>query len=115
MHIDISHFDQLTFIVRYVPSNAKPVERFLKSLELHSHNADDMTNQILKLIENFGLDINDCRAQSYDNAAKMAGIYTDLQAQIKALNPLAHFVPCTAHFTNLVVCAAADCCCLCCC
>lgn len=107
---DISHVDQLTVILRYVLPNGKPVERFVKFLELHSHGAEDMANQILKLLKNFGLDIKDCRAQSYDNAANMAGIYTGLQARIKSLNPLAYFVPCAAHSANLVGACAADCC-----
>ena len=107
---DISNVDQLTFILRYVLPNGKPVERFVQFLELHSHGAEDITNQILKLIDNFGLDIKDCRAQNYDNAANMAGIYTGVQARIKTLNPLAHFVPCAAHSANLVGACAAECC-----
>lgn len=40
----------------------------------------------------------------------MAGIYTGLQARIKSINPLAHFVPCAAHSLNLVgACAAESC------
>ena len=62
------------------------------------------------MIDNFGLDIKDCRAQNYDNAANMAGIYTGVQARIKTLNPLAHFVPCAAHSANLVGACAAECC-----
>ena len=107
---DISNVDQLTFILRYVLPNGKTVERFVQFLELHSHGAEDITNQILKLIDNFGLDIKDCRAQNYDNAANMAGIYTGVQARIKTLNPLAHFVPCAAHSANLVGTCAAECC-----
>ncbi|KAG7172178.1 hypothetical protein Hamer_G009519 [Homarus americanus] len=41
------------------------------------------------------------RGQSYDNAATMSGIYTGLQARIKAMNPLAYYVPCAGHSLNL--------------
>lgn len=44
--------------------NGTPVERFVKFLELHSHGAEDMSNQIFNLIDNFGLEIEDCRALS---------------------------------------------------
>ena len=40
----------------------------------------------------------------------MSGVYTGLQSRIKAVNPLAHFVPCTAHSLNLVGVAAAGSC-----
>jgi len=32
----------------------------------------------------------------------MSGIYSGLQAKTKAVSPLAHFVPCSAHSHNLV-------------
>ena len=107
---DLSHVDQLTFIVRYVSQDGRPTERFLKFVELHGHGAANMTDVITKLIKDIGLNIMNCRGQSYDNASNMAGIYTGLQARIKELSPLAHFIPCAAHSLNLVgVCAAESC------
>ncbi|KAG7171643.1 hypothetical protein Hamer_G014783 [Homarus americanus] len=50
------------------------------------------------------------RGQSYDNAANMSGIYTGLQARIKAMNPLAYYVPCAGHSLNLVGTSAASSC-----
>ena len=99
---DIAHADQLTFIVRYVQPNGKPVERFIRFIELHGHGAENMEAVVTKLIENLGLDISDLRGQSYDNAANMSGIYSGLQARIRELNPLAHYVPCAAHSLNQV-------------
>lgn len=40
----------------------------------------------------------------------MSGMYTGLQARIKEVNPLATFVPCSAHSLNLVGECAVDCC-----
>lgn len=51
-----------------------------------------------------------CRGQSYDNASNMSGIYKGVQARMTELNPLAVFVPCSAHSLNLVGSAAATCC-----
>jgi hypothetical protein len=107
---DVAHIDQLTFIVRYVKENGKPVERFIRFIELYGHGAANMTDVITQLINDMGLNMDNCRGQSYDNASNMSGIYSGLQARIKEINPLAHFVPCAAHSLNLVgTCAAESC------
>lgn len=107
---DVSHVDQLTFIVRYVQPDGTPVERFLGFIQLLGHSAENMAGVVTRMIEDLGLDIRNCRGQSYDNAPNMSGIYTGLQAKIKALNELAYFVPCAAHSLNLVgACAAESC------
>lgn len=54
------------------------------------------------ILQNMGIDINNCRAKCYDNATNMSGIYRGLQTRIKKLNPLIKWVPCTAHTLNLV-------------
>ncbi|KAJ8969427.1 hypothetical protein NQ314_001769 [Rhamnusium bicolor] len=66
------------------------------------HKAKDIENALLKSLENNGLDIMNCRGQSYDNASNMSGIYSGLQTRIKTINPLADYVPCAAHSLNLV-------------
>ncbi|GFX01116.1 hypothetical protein TNCV_4580821 [Trichonephila clavipes] len=59
-----------------------------------------------------GLDIINYRGQAYDNAAMMAGCYTDVRQRIKDINPNAEFVPCSNHPLNLVCVHAAslECC-----
>lgn len=61
-------------------------------------------------LKNYDLDIANCRRQSYDNASNMSGAYSGLQARIKEVNPLAVFVPCSAHSLNLVGSCAAESC-----
>lgn len=39
---DISHKDQLSFILRYVSENRKPVERFLCFIENSGHKAEEL-------------------------------------------------------------------------
>uniref|UniRef100_A0A2S2RAD6 Zinc finger MYM-type protein 1 n=1 Tax=Sipha flava TaxID=143950 RepID=A0A2S2RAD6_9HEMI len=56
------------------------------------------------------IDINLCRGQSYDNASNMSGPCSGMQAIIKAKNPFADFIPCTAHSLNLVGQSTVDCC-----
>ncbi len=37
-----------------------------------------------------------------DNGSNMSGKYSGLQARIRGKNPLADYIPCFAHFLNLV-------------
>ncbi|XP_044591536.1 zinc finger MYM-type protein 1-like [Cotesia glomerata] len=99
---DIAHVDQLTIIIRYVRDNGEIVERFLEFIPNIGHKAKDIENALLKSLENNGLDIVNCRGQSYDNASNISGIFLGLQTRIKTINPLADYVPCAAHYLNLV-------------
>ncbi|XP_013782579.1 zinc finger MYM-type protein 1-like [Limulus polyphemus] len=103
--------NQLTFIVRYVGSHGRPIKRFINFVEVHSHKAENLANVVKDVItEDLSLDISNLRGQSYDNASNMAGAYSGLQARIKELNELVHFVPCTAHSLNLVGVSSVDSC-----
>jgi len=73
------------------------------------HKADDMANAVFSVLKKYDLNINHLRGQSYDNASNMSGIYAGLLAKIKSVNPLANFVPCSAHSLNLVGTNAVDC------
>jgi len=73
---DISHIDQLTFIVGYVTQSGKPVERFIKFVDIHGHGAENLAEVFTNIIDDVGLQIGECRGQSYDNAANMAGMYS---------------------------------------
>ncbi|KAK4881074.1 hypothetical protein RN001_004393 [Aquatica leii] len=106
---DLVHVDQLTVIVRYVVSG-KPVERFLTFLQTGSHKAEVLATSLLEFLEKEGIDFDNCRGQSYDNANNMSGRYTGMQARLKDKNPVAVFIPCAAHSLNLVGQAAASCC-----
>ena len=106
---DISKVDQLTLIIRYVLPTG-PVERFLIFLGMESHTGAELCQRLLSFLKQHEIDIKDCRGQSYDNASNMSGKYIGLQAQIKALNEYAEYIPCFAHSLNLVGQCAADCC-----
>ncbi|CAG9822955.1 unnamed protein product [Phaedon cochleariae] len=107
---DISHFDQLTFIIRYVQLNGIPTERFICFIQNVGHKSESITDCILSFLAEKNINIKFCRGQSYDNASNMSGVYTGVQARIKEVNPLAQYVPCSAHSLNLVgTCAAESC------
>lgn len=59
-----------------------------------------MVDAILEFLKSSGLVILDCRGQSYDNVKNMSGIYQCVPIRTLALNPLAVFVPCSAHSLN---------------
>lgn len=99
---DMAHIDQLSLILRYVDQEGVPVERFIKFIQLDNHSSSCLASTVFAELENLGLDIMNCRGQSYDNASNMAGKYSGLQARIKDVCPLAEYIPCSAHSLNLV-------------
>lgn len=101
---DVSHTDQLAIVIRYVHSETGlPVERFLKFISNPGHKAEDLFTAVTKVMNDLNIDLTNCRGQSYDNAANMAGMYNGLQTKIKdRVAPSADFVPCAAHSLNLV-------------
>jgi len=47
---DISHIDQLTFIVRYVTQSGKPVEQLKKFVDIHGHGAANLAEVVTNII-----------------------------------------------------------------
>lgn len=107
---DISHIDQLSFILRYVLPSGAAVERFLKLIDNPGHKGEDMFDAVLETLAIFDIDILNMRGQSYDNAANMRGIYKGLQSRIQKENPLADYVPCAGHGLNIIGSNAAKSC-----
>jgi len=98
------------FAARYVNKKGFSVERFLKFIVMEGRDAEHLTNNVINILKDLKISINNRRDQSYDNASDMAGKYSGVQARIKNINPLAHFVTCSAHSLNLVGSCAAQCC-----
>ena len=102
---DISHRDQISQVLRYVKldgTNVEVVESFVDFVETKGKTAEKLTKLIVEKLQADGLDIQDCRGQSFDNAAVMSGVHSGVQARINAINPKAQFVACTNHSLNLV-------------
>ncbi|XP_050063061.1 zinc finger MYM-type protein 1-like [Aphis gossypii] len=106
---DEGHIDQLTVIFRYM-ENLIPVERFLTFLPNSGHTGKAIAETLIHFLNEYNIDIKDCRGQSYDNAANMSGKYNGMQAFIKRVNGYAIFVPCCGHSLNLVGKTAANSC-----
>ena len=105
-----SQDNQLCFTVRYVKPTG-PVERFLAFLPMEGHTAQQIFDSLVQYTSEKGIDLANCRGQSYDNASNMSGKYNGVQALVKAkFGAVAEYVPCYAHSLNLVgVCAAQSC------
>ncbi|KAB0805389.1 hypothetical protein PPYR_02359 [Photinus pyralis] len=107
---DISHMDQLTFILRFVDEKGDIQERFFGFLKIDGHDAAHLENVVLTYLQDLTLNIDYCRGQAYDNAANMSGKYTGQQARIQAQVDTATYVPCSAHSLNLIGISAAESC-----
>ncbi|CAH2315362.1 zinc finger MYM-type 1-like [Pelobates cultripes] len=107
---DSSHTDQLAFILRYVKEDGLPVERFLRFIPNPGNKSEQLAEVVLTTLKSYDLDIANCRGQSYDNASNMSCHYRGLQARILERNPLAVYIPCSAHSLNLVGKHAAESC-----
>ena len=66
--------------------------------------------RLLTFLDQHGIDIKECRGQSYDNASNMSGKYNGMQAIILEKYKFAVFIPCAAHSLNLVGKCVAECC-----
>lgn len=92
---------QLALTFRYI-KDGLVVERFLQYISIYAHGAEYLTDVILDFFNLSGINIQNCRGQSYDNAANMSGQYSGLQARIMEVNSKAIYVPCASHSLNLV-------------
>ena len=106
---DMLNVDQLTLIIRYALPTA-PVEKFIKFLDMDSHNAEHLQDKLLTSLNENIIDIGNYRGQSYDNASNMSCRYNGLQARIKQLNEFTEYVSCFSHSLNLVGKCDAECC-----
>jgi hypothetical protein len=75
---DNAHIEQMLQIVRFVEIQHDSVEvkeAFIDFISLDVKTAEIITVEIKKL-EQDGLNLEDCRGQSYDNQATMAGVHS---------------------------------------
>lgn len=104
---DISKVDQLSVVLRYVVHSDKSFlvkESFMGFVAMTSSTADAVSEAALELLDKLNIPIGKIRAQGYDGASVMSGVYNGVQAKIKEkLDNPAPFVHCSAHNLNLVL------------
>jgi hypothetical protein len=58
---DITHIDQLTFILCCISTDGTPVKRFVKFIAIEGHDAETLTNVILSTLNDLEIPISNCR------------------------------------------------------
>jgi len=92
-------------VIRYVhihETNVEIKESFTDFIEIHEKTSEALATEILSKLDADSLRFEDCRGQTYDNAAVMAGRRTGVQTRIREKNPRALYDPCDSHSLNLV-------------
>ena len=96
--------------MRYYLSDGHVVERFLEFIPIEHHDGKYLFEVLQNVLKSHGIDIANCRSQSYDNASKMSGIYSGVQARFSEINTFAEWTPCAAHSLNLAGFTAVESC-----
>ena len=103
------HAGAKELMIMYVQDDGTIVDRFLKFIDSNGqHDAELITNHILRTLTEYDINLDNCRGQSYDNASNLSGKYTGVQARLKALNPLIHYITWSTHSLNLIGSCAAE-------
>ena len=80
---DCSNKEQMSLVLRFVDSDLNIREDFIKFIHCKWGLAGaDLAAVILKALEGFSLNIEDCRGQGYDGAGAVAGYINGLSAYI---------------------------------
>ena len=102
---DIGHEEQVSKILCYVlideNRKVKIKEVFLGFFQIDKKDAGSLVNKILQKLDQDKISIIDCRGQTYDNTAFMAGVRGGVQQKILEVNPKAVYVNCENHSLNL--------------
>ena len=105
---DVSNKDQMSIVVRYVADNAS-VERLLSLTVLEDKSGDGHATEILRCLNEHGIDVEKLHFQSYDFTACMSGQYNGchkkLNEKIQKGFPgkVIPYIPCQAHWLNTFV------------
>ena len=77
---DANHKEQLTLFLRFYNYKSFGVEEHsIGFVDVNRTTSEVLTANFLKYLTEAGLDISNCRGQSYDNEANMKGIHSGVQ------------------------------------
>lgn len=98
---DISGQEQESICLHYVDNDLKPHEEFTGLYSVSETTGKGLARVVKDVLLRLNLPLHGLRGQTYDGAAYMSGSM-DRQALIKQEQPLALYVHCGAHCTNVV-------------
>ena len=101
---DCSNKEQLSLVLRFVDKDCNIREDFLGFLYCKwGLTGQSLAKLILDAIDNFGLNIADCRGQGYDGAGSVSGHINGLSAHILRKNQKDIYTHCHSHRLNLSI------------
>ena len=99
---DCAGLEQLSVCMRYV-RNSKVYERLLLLVEVSDCFGAGIAQQLLKVLENVGVNRNFMVGQCYDGAASISGHKNGVLKHIKDQYPSAIYMHCALHRLNLCI------------
>jgi hypothetical protein len=102
---DNANVEKMSQTVRFIEIQRDLLEMnevFIDFNLLDVKTAQIITEEITNKLGRAGLNLEDCRSQSYDNQATMADVYSGVQKRNFDLNPLAVFIPRNNYSLSLV-------------
>ncbi|VDI45245.1 Hypothetical predicted protein, partial [Mytilus galloprovincialis] len=100
---DVSSKEQLGIVLPYLVNGVTSVEKLIEFVKCQETTGAAIAEHIMERIQELGLNMINCRSQSYDNAANMTGINKGCATKIKESFPKAKFYYCMNHDLNLAV------------
>ncbi|KAJ8381375.1 hypothetical protein SKAU_G00021530 [Synaphobranchus kaupii] len=105
---DISGAEQESICLRYVDHDLVPHEEFIGLYVMSETTGQAIADMATDVLVRLNLPMAGLRGQGYDGAANMAGKYSGAQAILRRQQPLALYVHCGAHCSNLITQAACS-------
>jgi len=105
---DINRTEQESICIRLVAENLQPREEFMGFYTVDYTTGHMLASCIKDALVRFQLPLDKLRGQTYDGAANMSGAYNGCQAILCREQPLATYVHCSAHCSNLVALAVCS-------
>ena len=99
---DIQGNEQESVCIRHVTDSFCVQEDFIGLYQVPSTTGTSLSKMLQDVLIRCQLPIENLRAQTYDGASNMSGKFKGCQAEIKKLQPLAIYVHCGAHVTQIV-------------
>ncbi|XP_075096335.1 uncharacterized protein LOC142174441 [Nicotiana tabacum] len=100
---DISHHEQISFVLRYVEKKGQVNESFIGLVRVGDTSAKFLKEAIISLLMKHSLSPSKIRGQGYDGASNMQGKMNGLKALIMQETTSTHCIHCFAHQLQLTL------------